>query len=443
MMRRLFQGLLTIGLVFIAGCQGLPLPGHTAAPTFTPFIPTLPATAISSQSILTPTPGKSTPGGPVTLRLWLPPQFDPASGKPDGDLLQKRLVEFITGHPDVKLDVRIKAVDGSGGILDALSAASAAAPLDLPDLVAMPRPILEAAALKGLLHPFDGISIPLEDPEWYDYARQLSLVQKSTFGLPFAGDALLMIYRPSLVNTPPHDLTEVLTMENVLAFPAADPQALFTLTLYQAAGGPIQDDQGRPTLDAVILTEVLTGFQTAELKGVFPDWLTQLETDDQAWAAFQDQRTDLVITWATHYLSNSRQLLTDSATDYAAAPLPTLGGTPYTLATGWVWALASIQPEKQSLATELAIFLTEPNFLAEWSAAAGYLPTNTRVLTAWTNAPLQALASQIALSAHLYPSTDLLSSLAHPLRQATLQILSRQGDPNTLAQTAVERLLNP
>ena len=442
-MSRLFQGLLIIGLVFTAGCQGLLLPSRTSAPTFAPSIPTLPATAIFPQLTLTPTPGKPTPGGPVTLRLWLPPQFDPASGKLDGDLLQKRLAEFIKSHPDVKLDVRIKAVEGSGGILDALSAASASAPLALPDLVAMPRPILEAAALKGLLHPFDGISIPLEDPEWYDYARQLSLVQKSTFGLPFAGDALLLIYRPSRVNTPPRDLAEALTMEKVLAFPAADPQALFTLTFYQAAGGLIQDEQGRPTLDAVILTEVLTGYQTAELKGVFPDWLTQLETDDQAWAAFQDQRADLVITWATRYLSNSRQSLTDSATDYAAAPLPTLNGTPYTLATGWVWALASNQPEKQALATELAIFLTEPNFLAEWSTAAGYLPTNTRVLAAWTNAPLQALTSQIALSAHLYPSTDLLSSLAHPLRQATLQILSRQGDPNTLAQTAVDRLINP
>jgi hypothetical protein len=82
--------------------------------------------------------------------------------------------------------VRIKALDGPGGLLDALSAANAAAPLALPDLILLPRPQLETAALKGLLTPFDGLSASLNNGDWYDYARDLAQLQDSTFGLPLA-----------------------------------------------------------------------------------------------------------------------------------------------------------------------------------------------------------------------------------------------------------------
>jgi hypothetical protein len=73
----------------------------------------------------------------------------------------------------------VKALDGTGGLLDALVSANAAAPLALPDLVLLPRPLLESAALKGLLHPYDGLSSLMDDPSWFDYARQLAHFKSS------------------------------------------------------------------------------------------------------------------------------------------------------------------------------------------------------------------------------------------------------------------------
>jgi len=424
---------LLISLLFSSGCSAI------SALQNTPGVPETPLATQAEIPTAAPSPSPTmdeTPSGPVTLRVWVPPQFDPEADTPVGNLLRSRLEDFGSRRPDVKIEVRVKAVDGPGGLLDSLTTASAAAPLALPDVVALPRTVQETAALKGLLHPFDGLTAVMEDSDWYDYARQLAQLQSSTFGLPFAGDALVMVYRPNAVSEPPADWPAALKAKGPLAFPAADPQSLFSLTLYQSSGGSVQDDQGRPILDADTLGRVLTFYKDAETAGVMPFWLTQYQTDDQVWEAFTEKRADMAVTWTSRYLAN---MLADTA----SAPIPTEDGTAYTLATGWVWSLASPQPEKQALGAQLAEFLTESDFLAKWTLAAGYLPTRPSSLQAWPDTSLQSLMSKIILSAQIYPSNDVLTALGPLLSQATVEVLKEQADPATAAQAAVGGLPVP
>lgn len=427
---------LSLSLAFASGCSRVPLLNRLARATATR---TATPTAVSPSAATQTSAVEETPAGPRVLRVWLPPQFDPSAGSLAGDLLRARLDEFASRHPGVRLEVRVKAQEGSGGLLDALTSTSAAAPQALPDLVALPRPLMEAAALKGLIYPFGGQGDALTESDWYDYARQLAYLQDSAFGVPFAGDALLLIYRPSLIPEPPTDLTSLLKAPGPLSFPAADPLSLYTLSLYQASGGLIQDEQGRPTLEAEVLSQVLTFYQSSANAGLTPDWLSQLERDDQAWQAYQDGRANLLVTWVSRYLEVNRVLDPEAR----AVPLPTVEGEPFTLATGWVWALANPQKEKQDLSVQLAEFLTLGGFLGDWTAAAGYLPPRASALTSWDNPTLIGLADQVARSARLNPSSDVLSALAPALRYATLQILQGQGDPALLAQEAASRLNNP
>jgi multiple sugar transport system substrate-binding protein len=449
LLRRL---ILVLVLLFSAGCDSLGFlldpSGIDATPTGTlapspPPLPTLP-----------PSPDvQPSPAGPVTLTIWLPPRFDPASGTEAGNLLAARLEEFSLRRPGVRLDVRVKALDGAGGLLDSLTAASAAAPLALPDLIALPHHLMEAAALKGLLHPLDTFTPSLENSDWYDYAVELSRLQDTSFGIPLAGDALLIAYRPAVLLDPPRTWEEVLLLEKPLIFTAADPQALTTLALYMAAGGPVQDEQGRPMLDAAILAQLFTFYQSAEINQVMPFWLTQYETFDQAWAGYLDNPAALTITWLSRYLLEEAALAQEvplpaeegfiEEDPLAAAPLPTPTGAAFTLANGWALSLAGAQPAKQALAIELAEFLIESNFLALWTEAANLLPPRAEVLAGWTNDPAKALVRQVASSAHMFPSSDVLTSLAPHLQQATLQILKQQAEPVSLAQTTVERLMNP
>lgn len=443
------QVLACLLLVLLAGCANLPLPfGTQSPPAITPGTPGLPDSsgtpAVTEPSASTEEPpvasgtpaGEGTPTGSIVLHLWLPPNFDPEAGTPAADLLKARLEEFSRRRPGIRIDVRIKALDGTGGLLNSLTTASAAAPLALPDLVVLPRPTLETAALKGLLHPFDGLTNILDNPDWYDFARQLAHLQNSTFGLPLAGDALVLIYRPTVLETPPADWETTLTLEHPLAFSAADPQALFTLGLYQSANGVLVDEQGRPTLENDPLTNVLAFYQQAEQNGVMPYWITQYQTDDQAWQAFENEETDLVITWISRYLSNMQA-------DIAIAPLPTQTGEPYTLGNGWVLALSTPHADRQALGAELAEYLTDSEFLSQWSEASGIIPPQPSALSNWSDNSLQTLVNRIATSARLIPSTDLLTSLGPPLQQSTVAVLKEQSDPQMAAQAAIDSLSNP
>jgi multiple sugar transport system substrate-binding protein len=419
--------------IILASCGRLSVPGNNLTAKNIPT--SKPSTSLTPE-ISQPPQLSPTPPTPLSLRIWLPPQFDPSINTPGGLLLKARLNEFNLTRSDVRFEVRIKAVSGPGGLLDSLSTANTVAPRVLPDLVALPRELLETAALKGLLYPLDNLTDVTEGPDWFEYSRQLARLQNRVYGLPFAGDALVLVFRPEVVPQPPRDWSNAGEAYAPLVFPASDPQALFTLALYQAMGGPVSDEQGRPTLQADILARVFTFYSEAEQRGLMPYWLTQYQEDDQVWEAFLEKRSDMTVTWLSHYLG---QALTDAN----IAPIPTSDGQPFTLSTGWVWALATRQPERQQISIQLAEFLTDSLFLSNWAEASGFLPPRPGSLTHWSNLTIQPILNQVSESACLYPSIDILTSLGSPLEQAVVQILKKQSDPLTAAQSAVEYLTRP
>jgi multiple sugar transport system substrate-binding protein len=420
-----------VGCTAVSPQENTVTPGLAGTPTTTPT-PTLPPTptAAATKDPL------ATPSETVTLNVWVPPQFDPTDGSRAGQLLQARFDEFVARRPETRVEVRVKAVEGPGGLLDSLSAASAAAPLALPDLIALPRDLLETAAIKSLLHPYDPMLDTRDDPDLFTYAHQLAFLQDSTFGLPFAGDALILVYRPSVIDEPASDWGTALQTVGPLAFPASDPQSLFTLALYQSTGGTILDEEDRPTLNPIQLTEVLTFYHQAEQVDLMPYWLTQYETDAQSWGAYEAAQAQMAVTWISRYLA-------DPPMDTATSPIPTRDGTPLTLATGWVWALGNPDPVQQVLSIELAQFLTTSDFLSKWTAAAGYLPPRPSSLAAWQSSPFKTVVSQIAPSAQLIPSQDVLAVLGPVLQKSTVDILKEQTDPNSATQTAIESLGRP
>ncbi len=303
--------------------------------------------------------------------------------------------------------------------------------------MALPRNLMETAALKGLLLPLDNLTKAVDDPDWYAYAASLARLQKNIYGLPFAGDALVQVYHPTMVEKPPATFQAVLETGQPLVFPAAGDQPYLTLALYSAGGGAVTMSRVAHTLSSLELTQVLTFYLSAEKAGVMPQaLLTQLQDDDQVWEAFMGNQAGLAVTWSSRFLGAH-------AEDIALAPIPTPDGRPFTLATGWVWALAGRDEEKRKLTVELAEFLTDPHFLAAWTQAAGYLPTRPSSVVSGSDAQLQKTIAKIAVSAQLLPPTDVLSSLDNPLQQAIMAVLKGQSDPALAAQTAASSLTGP
>ncbi len=432
----------------MAGCASLPLrvgDGSQVTPTTLEGTEslTVSVTLDAKQTVLPTEPGEmvaaTLPPGGLLLRIWLPPEFDPDGDSPASKLLKLRLEEFETANPDIRLETRVKALEGSGGLLESLVAANAAAPLALPDLVLLPRPLLESATLKGLLYPYDGLTSIMDDLSWFEYAKQIAEIKSSTYGIPFAGDAMALAYHPSLLETPPPTVETSLSLGEVMLYPATDPQALYTLVTYLANVGGLQDEQGRPYLDVATLTNVLEFDQRASMAGVMPYWLTQYSNDAQVWEAFVGNQYPMAVTWTSTYLDHKNA----TPADLALAPLPTPDDAAFTLASGWSWALAGQDPERRSQAIRLAEFLVDKEFLAEWTYAAGYLPPRADALQGWKDATLRQVIEQISASAQLIPSEDILSSLGPALEQAVVDVLKAQSDPQTAAQVAINQINKP
>ncbi|NMB90522.1 MAG: extracellular solute-binding protein [Chloroflexi bacterium] len=431
------SGLFTLLLVLLSlslaltGCDSgllatlVPPPAATSTPA--------PGTALVPSPSASPATPTATRPAVEQLTLWMPVQFDPNSGTVAGNLLRARLDEFTRQNPDLSVEVRIKASTGEGNLMESLAAASAAAPDALPSVIILSRSELENAALKQLILPLDAYTDSPSDADWYPYARQLATVQESTFGIPLAGDALLLIYRPVRYGSTPDGWEPILGHGQPLLFPAADPQSLLTLGLYLSAGGEVEDSQHRPVLQAGVLSKVLHLYADGASQGVFPSWLAQINTDNQAWQSYLDQRGNLLVTWSSRYL-------TELPVDSSATTFPALSTGAPVLASGWLAAVSEPQTERAEAAVRLAEFLTQAEFLSQWTPEVGYLPVRPSSLEDWPNQSLQELITQLVNSAQVVPSNTILSSLAPAMQEASLNVIKNQSDPDQAAKDAAARL---
>ena len=188
--------ILGLGLIvslLLSACESLPFD----LPWLTDDVPTS-ATPTDVVGEITPTPDatlevEETPPPITSLTVWVPPEMDPELDAEASIRFRNRLNAFSAANGGIDINVRVKAASGAGGLLDALTASNAAAPASLPDLIVLTRTDLETAALKGLVFSMDGMTDIPDDPDWYAFTRNMALIQGSTFGLPFACDALALV----------------------------------------------------------------------------------------------------------------------------------------------------------------------------------------------------------------------------------------------------------
>ena len=425
-----------LGLIFallLSACEGLPFD----LPWLSDNLPT-PSTPTESVDEVTPTPEvtsevEETPEPITSLTVWVPPEMDPDVENEASISFKNRLNAFSEAHDGIEVNVRVKAASGAGGLLDALTASSAAAPDSLPDLIALAQSDLETAALKGLVFSMDGMTEIPDDPDWYGFTRELALIQGSTFGLPFTADAFALVYRIEAVPDFPATWTALFEQQLVLAFPAEHEQSLFPMAMYLAEGGALQDSQRRPQLELAPLTEAFRLLESGVQAGTFPETLSQYQTSGQVWTAFREGQVDLAVIWVSEFLQEN------PGDAMIGSLLPGSEGV-VSLGTGMSWALSTPDKNRHQLAVELAEFLVQSEFLSEWNNAAGYFPPRPSALEGWQNQGIRTPISQIALLTVLRPPNDVILSLGPFLRDGSRQVLQGLVDPAQAAQLVIESL---
>lgn len=428
---RIIIAVLMLAVMMLVGCQGqsildsvFPESDALISPTGTPEDPEQQEDLL----VLEPT---ATKAANVQLTIWVPPQFSPYDDTEAAELLSDQFKSFMTENPQVNLDIRVKATSGTANMLDTLTYASQVAPDALPSLVLLPRSSLEIAAEKGLIQPIENISTTIDEGDWYEFAQAMGIVGGTAYGLPFAADALGLVYKGASLTSSQPDWDELIVQFKSLTFPAADQMVLTTLALYLSAGGSAQDPQGQAFIDIEALTLTLDAYDRGLKSRLFSDSLLELQNDEQAWEQFQTLESGGMITWASRQLQDEELKL---------ALLPTLGEQPSTLAKGWVWCLVEEGAAKKQTASLLIEHVVDPDFLAAWMPISGYLPVRPSSTLAWENAVTQDTISEMMLSANLRPTINQDSTFNMNINTAVNEVLLRENSPADSAQIAVENL---
>ncbi len=402
-----------------AACQSV-LGGATAAiPGETPAV--------------TPQPVKSATPLPTAdlsaLTIWIPPAFRSDSNSPAGGVLNRRIDAFKSAHPGTTVMVRIKAASGAGGLRDSLAAAAAAAPGATPDLVALDQSNLRAAAIKDLIQPLDGLLPAGAWDSYFPYAKSIATIDGRRFGLPFAGDAIVLA--GTLVPYPtPRRWAETGAGTCPMFAPLADSRALFMFFGYYAAGGEPVLSTADARIDPEPLALALTWLQAMQAGGVLKPRSLQLDSFESSFLAIESVGDCSV----TLYSIASR------ASDYFIGHLPTPEAEAFSLATSWSWAIAASDPARQILAADLMSWLSDPIFLAEWTGAQGILPPDRAALEQWATGSRRDLVSSISEKALPFPDDEILVLAGPVFSKAARRVLLDGISPADSAQEAAKEI---
>jgi multiple sugar transport system substrate-binding protein len=363
------------------------------------------------------------------LTIWLPPAFRSDGNAPGGSLLQARIDAFAERYPDFRITVRIKAPSGAGGLRDSLTAAAAAAPGSLPDLIALDQSNLHAAAIKNLILPLDDMIPGTVWESLYPYARELAQVGDSYYGLPFAGDALVLA-GTEIPYSDPYVWSATVDWTGPLYLPLGDTRALFQFFGYYAAGGkPIPSLTGA-VLDSGPLERELAWLSSLQERNVLDPRSLQLDSFESSFQA------------AANYGDSAATLFSvvSRSKDVYLTYLPTPDGKRFSLATGWAWAIASRDPARAARAVELMLWLSDSQFLAEWSREQGVLPPAESALQLWKPEVVTELAAGLSAQAAVFPDDEISAFVGPILAKAVRRVLLEGEDPAAAAQETAQSI---
>jgi ABC-type glycerol-3-phosphate transport system substrate-binding protein len=398
----------------------------------------------------TPEPQPAIP----TLRLWLPEELNPYGSGPGADILRQQLAEFNGSHTDLQVDVAVKKIYGRGGMLDYLRTAKEAVPSILPDLIVVGASDLETMVSSDYIQPLDGLLPSSLATDLFPFAVEMGLVTKqgddepSTMGFVIGADMQHMVYRTDLISSPPISWTGIITPPIPFIFPAGGINQQVndaTLIQYMAAGGKVTDQEGNPTLDERAMIRLLTFYSNCTNTGaISPTAVLSIKDADQSWERFKAGEGAIAVVNANSYWPEVTAGAIDEplVTTIAAASVPTRDGYPFTIVRdGWAMALVAQDPDRQALAMTLLNWLTTPDNNAEWTQAAGYLPSTRSALRMWAVSGVERGALRNMLEAALpAPSPDVLAVVGPIMQTAVEGVLTKTVSPQEAARAAVQSL---
>jgi ABC-type glycerol-3-phosphate transport system substrate-binding protein len=346
-----------------------------ASPTAPAATPTLTPRALETPTpTLSPTATAVPPGAPQTLTVWITELASPLDGGERALIFERQIKAFEATHPGLTIEIIYKKPDGTGGMGDFATTASAVAPAVMPDLLMIDQQDLPGLAAKGLAVPLDDLLAPELLADLYPFAIQAGTVEDQLVGVPFETSIEHALYNTSKIAVPPASWTEVFSSGATYVFPTLGQDGLVNdafLIQYLSAGAELLEPSGDPALDQQALSDVLGFYRTGIENGAILTDVLEYDTVRSGWRKYLQAEVVMSNMTSDLYFEGRGLLRVSKAT-----AIPTRDGQPpVALARGSAWVLTTSDVNRQPLAVKLLSWLLSPYNMASWSQAAGLLPT--------------------------------------------------------------------
>jgi len=390
----------------------------------------------------TPQPVASVTNGDVEsnnesrqLVLWAPEAFSPDLETPDGRMLDPVIAQFEQAHPNIFLQIDIKAESGEANVLRYLRSAQQNAPSILPDLVLLDTQQLWQVVDLGLVQPLsDAETIYLVD--MYPSAVDAITYQETSYGFPYAMDMMHLAYDRNSVKRLPQNWDDLLEDQATYLF----QMGLFTdekphifsrtslLLLYLGAGGTLIESgtaENRETLEAVV--EFLAQGQA---QGIITEPTEESELADFVWSALSTGDFAYANISANTYLD--RYAIFDNI---GFSAIPAKRETQQSLVRVWAFAILTNDPEQRALALDFVQRLLEPNLHGPWSQFAHYIPSQRQAFATWgsNNAYYKFLLNEIENTVAI-PNGPIFAEFVQRIQQAEQMFMSGEIMPEEALQ---------
>jgi len=427
---RIFSAALLLVFLFFGGCNGKDilnsfLSKNTATPTSV-FEGTLalPSEEQGNENIATSTTQLADGGTEQfvleknKLVVWLPEEFSVTNASKAADIFKQHVKDFERQYPGTEVVLRVKAATGEGNILDSLYYTKIAASQALPQLALLSQDDMENAAEQALLLPVEDFISENEPLTYFPYAQEISRWKGVRYGFPFVGDALVGLADGSFSDLEFTTWKEVQAKHTPLYFAANSPQAMLTLSQYLSTGASLVDEQGNVSIDYDQLRNVFIIFTQNGNQRIFQKNFSSFSSEEEIWPLLQNGD----IHWEINWYSKIGQ---SGGMDLRAFPIPSLGADAYVSAKGWLWTIVNRDGEVAEIVPAFIAFFNNPQFLAEFSQASGYLPVSPESLALYESSANYGQLSRILNAAHRLPANNLVAQVGPILRDATVMVLSQ------------------
>lgn len=343
---------------------------------------------------------------------------------------------------EISLDVR-RRVYAEGDMARQLSLTKRVAPDALPDLVLMRRQDVVDAVRRGIVFPIEEW-LPIQFLDLSDSQRALGTVEGDLYGLPYLLEIQHIMYDPAQLTDPPESTAEVLELQTSLLFPASPRENAVVnkmlLSQYVAAGGRFSDEDGSPSLDEDILSDLLGFYERALQDELVASCL--LDSDDCLlnYTSPRDYLSDLPTETPTLSLMDSRVFMQRRELRYAEqsiTSIPTLDGNEVTLIDGWMWVLITEDPVRRDEAQRFIDLMYSSDTMSAIASSLFLLPSQESARRVMGDADYLEFMSELLESSIFVGEDESRSAAAAALQTAFESVL--QG---TASGDAVESAIN-